>query len=117
MAYMDNPVYCNSEFVQKLAEALGVPDSWRRIVIDIKFDDVAVIYIERLMDESELVDIDIKAGITPERKYFGKPGCVICGAPVSLFPNGTPMIHCFTHKTSEENEEFNQAWCDYVENK
>jgi hypothetical protein len=67
MANWDDPVYFRSGFVQKLTEALGITDNWRRIIIDIKFDDVATLYIERLMDESELTDIDIKAGITWER--------------------------------------------------
>ena len=67
MANWDDPVYFKSGFVQKLTEALGIPDCWRRVIIDIKFDDVATLYIERLMDESELTDIDIEAGITWER--------------------------------------------------
>ena len=60
-------VYFRSEFVRKLAEALGVADSFRRIVIDIKFDDVATVYIERLVDEEELGELDIQAGIVFEK--------------------------------------------------
>ena len=67
MGNTNNPVYFRSGFVQKLTEALGITDNWRRIIIDIKFDDVATLYIERLMDESELEDINIEAGITWER--------------------------------------------------
>jgi hypothetical protein len=52
-----------------------------------------------------------------DRANYFKPRCVLCDSPVSYYPDGTPTLHCFTHKTPEENEEFNQAWRDYVENK
>jgi hypothetical protein len=68
-------VYFKSEFVSKLTKALKVGDDWRRIIIDIKYDDVAAVYIERVIEEEELADIDIQAGITWERPVLDKEEC------------------------------------------
>lgn len=57
------PLYINSKFVQRLAKALGVEENWRRIVLDIRFDDVALVYIESIPDAEKLDEIDIRAGI------------------------------------------------------
>jgi hypothetical protein len=55
----------NSKFVKQLVTALGL-EKWRRIIIDIRFDDVATIYIEQLIDEEKLGEIDLVAGIVVE---------------------------------------------------
>ena len=52
----------NSKFVKQLVTALEL-DNWRRIIIDIQYDKVATIYIETLIDEEKLGEIDLHAGI------------------------------------------------------
>ena len=56
-------VHANSEFVQQLVKALGAED-WRRIIIDIAYDSVATIYIERFIDEKKLALLNLDAGFT-----------------------------------------------------
>jgi hypothetical protein len=58
-------------FVEKLVKALELND-WRRIVIDIKKDDVALIFVEMLADADRLGEIDLEAGITWERPALDK---------------------------------------------
>jgi len=58
-------INANSEFTKKLVEALGV-EAWRRIVIDIHYDGVATFYVEMLLDETKIKEIDMSAGITFE---------------------------------------------------
>ena len=58
-------VHANSEFVKQLAKALGVED-WRRIIIDIAYDSVATIYIERFIDEEKLALLNLDAGFVFE---------------------------------------------------
>ena len=52
-------VFANSEFVRQLVNALGITD-WRRIIIDIKYDDVTTLFVEKLIDESTIGPIDFK---------------------------------------------------------
>ena len=52
-------LHFKSEFVKQLAEALGVSRTWRRIILDIPYNDAAIIYIEMLGDESKLKVIPI----------------------------------------------------------
>jgi len=58
-------VHFNSKFVKELAEAIGV-ENWRRIVIDIGYDTVATAYVELLMDEERMDNINIHAGLVLE---------------------------------------------------
>ena len=58
-------VHFNSKFVKELAEAIGV-ENWRRIVIDIGYDTVATAYVELLMDEDKMDNININAGLVLE---------------------------------------------------
>jgi len=52
----------NSKFVKQLVAALGI-ERWRRIIIDIRFDEVTTLYIEQLIDEEKLGKIELDAGI------------------------------------------------------
>lgn len=48
------PGYYQSEFIKELRKALGVPELWRRIIIDIHYDDITTVYVEMLADENKL---------------------------------------------------------------
>ena len=47
-------VYSGSEFTKQIADALGVSDTYKRIIIDIPFDGVVTIHIEMLASEDKL---------------------------------------------------------------
>ena len=59
-------LHANSDFVKQLVSAIGI-DSWRRIIIDIRYDEVSTIYIETLIEEEKLGEIDLHAGIVVEQ--------------------------------------------------
>ena len=64
-------LHANSKFVKQLTTALGI-EKWRRIIIDIRFDEVATIYIEQLIDEEKLGKIELDAGIVVKEVKGGK---------------------------------------------
>ena len=44
----------NSKLTKAIVEALGLGGDWRRIVIDIDYQDVVIIHVEMLLDENRL---------------------------------------------------------------